>query len=186
MKTFMNATQFAEMTKNLFDISNVINWEEAGNGTGYYDNLMLTSLPYGDLATAVSPNGRRILFIGHGDMSSLIFERYTPGTGSPFILVGNIVDKVHSFTRASGGKMDDESIKSIMAFREDHITDKVILDKVVDELIYKCETSTNIDDVAINDKFWVREYAPWRLDTFSTIFSNFEEKCYTVMRANRK
>lgn len=81
---------FLELISNLNDISSTIEWDEVRNGTGYFDGLMKRKSPEGTLETATCPDTkRRMLLVGHGKTSSVIFERFTPNETS-FVLVGNV------------------------------------------------------------------------------------------------
>lgn len=70
-------------------------WE---NGTGYYDGAVYEELPVvqSDLQVKIycskspAPNNRRIFIIPFKKGGNIVlFERYTPGTGSPFVWVAN-------------------------------------------------------------------------------------------------
>lgn len=68
---------------------------EWNNGTGYYDHVCddkELNIPEGTMVacTSVAPNSRRMIILGLGNgLQSIVFERFTPNTGSPEVLVCN-------------------------------------------------------------------------------------------------
>ena len=108
---------FLGLISNLNDISETVKWEEVRNGTGYFDGLMERKTPEGTLETATCPETkRRILLVGHGNCSSVVFERFTPNEVS-FVLVGN-VDSLAQKVIGHYNEWNETSINLLINYRK--------------------------------------------------------------------
>lgn len=85
-------TRFLTLHASLSTIAFNDKWN---NGTGYLDHITDDfdfNLPEGEMvaSTSPAPNSRRIIILGLShNFKAVIFERFTDGTGSPFVLVSN-------------------------------------------------------------------------------------------------
>lgn len=95
------ATAFDSATKIDFDPS----W---ANNTGYFDGAVFHKLESGKRAAAVDPTGRRIIMVGTPLGTCVAFERYTPDTGSSFVVVSNVPNDARTFIPS--GRMDDDTL----------------------------------------------------------------------------
>ena len=92
-KTEMQVT-FEKLHSSLPEIDFIA---EFSNGTGYFDGALSFQFPLGVHAVAFVAEGedkrRGVICKIQGGVVCL-FERYTPGTGSPFVMVANATDRV--------------------------------------------------------------------------------------------
>lgn len=84
--------RFLTLHASLPTITYKESWE---NGTDYLDHVTNDfdfNLPEGEMVASKvpDPNNRRIIILGlSNNFKAVIFERYTAGTGYPFVLVSN-------------------------------------------------------------------------------------------------
>jgi len=101
------------------------------NGTDYLDHITDDfdfNLPEGEMvaSTVPAPNNRKIIILGlSNNFKAVIFERYTDGTGSPFVLVSNTPSR-HSTKHIEGGvaipdlgstSLNEEHFDNFLAFK---------------------------------------------------------------------
>ena len=102
----MNFAQkkFVEMFEAATKVDFDVNWR---NGTGYYNGATKVAVPAGEIWASEdeAPNSRRILLIGTIMGTFVVFERYTPGLNSPFVLVSNKPKAGNAFLR--DGALED-------------------------------------------------------------------------------
>lgn len=61
------------------------------NGTGYFDGAVrAVKLRKGHRAKSTAADGRRLVMVGTSVGTCVAFERYSPGTGSRFVIVTNL------------------------------------------------------------------------------------------------
>lgn len=60
------------------------------NGTGYFDGARDVDLEAGKRAKSIAPDGRRLILVGTDVGTCVAFERYSPDTGSAFVVVTNV------------------------------------------------------------------------------------------------
>lgn len=140
---------FVDLFTNSEDVSNTINWENVRNGTGYFDGLMNYKLPHGQLVSAIDPGTkRRILIIGKGEESAVVFERYTPNTDSPFVLVSNLPGNMESVFQAPSGRYDAELLQQVIDHQlvdEDDMDIENWCERKIKQMITDHENSQNKD-----------------------------------------
>lgn len=176
----MNAFQkLLDLHASSENISNQIDWEKAGNGTGYYDPIQdMVKLPEGVVkaATSPAPNNRRMVIIGHGmdRQSSVFFERYTPNMGSSEVVVSNRNQTIGQFLRTTDSAATLQQMEDFLSFRWEHSTDLKVIEKVTNKIIEEMTTGTWWPN--INDKFWCRRYNPARLAEVEAAFDAADER----------
>jgi len=90
------------------------------NGTGYFDHAVnLVCLAPGEQAKSLSTNGRRIIFTGTVFGTVVTFERYTPGTGSMFVIARNIPAELNSVV--PGGSLSLEWLSDYIFDHEENL-----------------------------------------------------------------
>lgn len=101
------SVQNTEFTRVFDKIEMVIPFDKAwANDTGYFDNAVeLVKLAEGQRAKATVPCGRRIILVGTAFGTCVAFERYSPGTGSAFVITSNVPRQLNQIIRS--GMMDE-------------------------------------------------------------------------------
>lgn len=88
-------------------------WE---NGTGYLDHIVEADLglDVGEMGWSVDDNARRILIIATPLGNVAFFERYTPGTGSPFVVVAHAPDVIKAVCPIGNGAISVEAFEHVV------------------------------------------------------------------------
>lgn len=101
------SVQNTEFTRVFNKIEMTVDFDAAwANDTGYYDNAVtMVKLAEGQRAKTTSSNGRRMILVGTAFGTCVAFERFTPGTGSAFVITSNIPRQLNQIIRS--GMMDE-------------------------------------------------------------------------------
>lgn len=184
MNEFFTRDEWLDYLGKLEDLTDVIEWSLPGNASGsYYDGVMLSmKLPEGKSWSAISPDGRVLLLIGHNKTCSIILEKYpfTKDNIHPFVLVGNVLPEVRSFTLTPSGSLNRQSVLEVVNFRHEHTTDMKLIDRRVDSYIDDCKSKAQF--VSPTQAFWVKRYAPWRFDEFKIAYADYQSNRYPQLR----
>lgn len=174
---------FVNIWSQYRDITIEINWQEAGNGTGYFDPLQrMVRMEEGQVVrfTANEPDCRRGLIIGHGmnKSSSIVFERFSPNTGSRFVLVNNVNNTVNQFYCGDyASSINIDKVEKLLKFRMEMTTDIKILDALADQYIAECNNAKCGGEVpSINIVFWAHRFHKSREKEIETAMNNGNER----------
>lgn len=89
--------KFEELYCSLREVAFDPKWK---NGTGYFNGAVYADLdlqPGERVRAQCDESDRWIILIGTPLGNAVVFERYTPNTGSPFVLVSNVPDELKDY-----------------------------------------------------------------------------------------
>jgi hypothetical protein len=87
---------------------------EWANGTDYFNGAMSVDLEVGKRAKSTCTSSkRRMILVGTKLGTCVAFERYTPETNSPFVVVSNVPHMLNVFIPS--GSMDDNTFTNNFA-----------------------------------------------------------------------
>lgn len=146
--------RFNELLNSATDISNDINWDEARNGTEYYDDLVNTELPEGKLFKAIDPaDDRRILLVGRGKRSDIIFERYTYD-GTNFMLTSNLTSTSRRYIGDHSGYYTKNIIDKLISYKVVDTSSMDSIELMRHKINLSIDRSQNVIDSGISSIAW--------------------------------
>jgi hypothetical protein len=171
----MNTSTTQHIFDELFDaierdITGEIEWSAAHNGTGYYNPLQISVRPdKGQVMKFTDPGTRRRgIIVGHGaDLkSTIIFERYSPGSDSLFVVVANPNKQMKNFLLIRDGALTPSEILEYYKSGTIDPTDRNTCKKIFQEKILKAVNESLYYCSRYDDEGWVGEHYPEGMEEF--------------------
>lgn len=123
------ANQFAKLIANVaFEIPFEPEWK---NGTGYFDHAVDCYVPEGRVVKSTCPTtNRRLVLVGTVLGTVVVFERYTPDIGQPFILTWHAPKALRNFLGEPA--LTAERLDMIVCHYHTQTNISVYVDRLVD------------------------------------------------------